>query len=157
MTLTLKEAFERNEAFGANLHDSNTQKRAQCKINYPKFFLDFFQLIIFAEKSLERTWLLTELFTLFTLVRSCFITHTTFIEGPKSLLTHVHNSRRHKSLENFPTYENSQGKEMFFATNEYQPLVRKITSSNLTASQFFISSFSKLFFSKFCGKNFQSG
>ena len=62
------------------------------------------------ENFLERTWLFSELFTL---VRSCFITQTTFIEGPKSLLTHVHNSRRHKSLENFPTYENSQGKECF--------------------------------------------
>ena len=38
MIVTLKEAFERNEAFGANVHDSNTQKRAQCKINYPKIF-----------------------------------------------------------------------------------------------------------------------
>ena len=101
MIVTLKEAFERNEAFGANVHDSNTQKRAQCKINYTKIFMENF---------LERTWLFSELFTL---VRSCFITQTTFIEGPKSLLTHVHNSRRHKSLENFPTYENSQGKESF--------------------------------------------
>ena len=42
MIVTLKEAFERNEAFGANVHDSNTQKRAQCKINYPKIFNGIF-------------------------------------------------------------------------------------------------------------------
>ena len=41
MTVTLKEAFERDEAFGANVHDSNTQKRAQCKINYPKISENF--------------------------------------------------------------------------------------------------------------------
>ena len=121
MTVTLKEAFERNEAFGANVHDSNTQKRAQCKINYPKVFFGLIQPTIFAGKCLELT-LFTELFTLFTLVRSCFITQTTFIEGPKSLLTHVHDSRRHKSLENFPTYENSQGKEMFLV--EFHPKIR---------------------------------
>ena len=113
MPLTLKEAFERNEAFGANLHDSDSQQRAQCKINYPKFDLTF-SFYNFHGKNFG-IWLFTELFTLFTLVRSCFITHTTFIEGPKSLLTHVHDSRRHKSLENFPTYENSQGKEMLLA------------------------------------------
>ena len=89
---------------------------------------------------LEHTWLFSELFTLllFTLVRSCFITQTTFIEGPKSLLTHVHNSRRHKSLENFPTYENSQGKEWFF--EKFHPKlrfwVRKVTGSNLTTRLF---------------------
>ena len=55
MTVTLKEAFERDEAFGANVHDSNTQKRAQCKINYPKVFFDSFQLTIFMENFLERT------------------------------------------------------------------------------------------------------
>ena len=55
MTLTLKEAFERIEAFGASVHDSNTQKRAQCKINYPKVFFDLFQSTIFAENILERT------------------------------------------------------------------------------------------------------
>ena len=126
MIVTLKEAFERNEAFGANVHDSNTQKRAQCKTNYPKIFFDFYQL--FTEQFLERTWLFSELFTL---VRSCFITQTTFIEGPKSLLTHVHNSRRHKSLENFPTYENSQGKK-----NVFCKVSSKITALGSNGNEF---------------------
>ena len=128
MIVTLKEAFERNEAFGANVHDSNTQKRAQCKINYPKIFFDLFQQTIFMENFLERTWLFSELFTL---VRSCFITQTTFIEGPKSLLTHVHNSRRHKSLENFPTYENSQGKK-----NVFCKVSSKITALGSNGNEF---------------------
>ena len=154
MTVTLKEAFERDEAFGANVHDSNTQKRAQCKINYPKVFFDSFQLTIFMENFLERTWLFSELFTLFTLVRSCFITQTTFIEGPKSLLTHVHNSRRHKSLENFPTYENSQGKECFL-----QSFIQNYVG--LGSQGYGFESYNKTIFMrnfpKFCGKKFQSG
>jgi len=139
--VTLKEAFERNEAFGANVHDSNTQKRAQCKINYPKMFFDFYHF--FTEQFLERTWLFSELFTL---VRSCFITQTTFIEGPKSLLTHVHNSRRHKSLENFPTYENSQGKECFLQSfiQNYVDFWFKGSRVRILQKDYFYAKFSEI-------------
>ena len=110
-------------------------------MNYPKFDLKF-SFYNFHGKNFG-IWLFTELFTLFTLVRSCFITHTTFIEGPKSLLTHVHDSRRHKSLENFPTYENSQGKEMLLAKlykkirNQAKYRYKLIFKRNSAKGQFF--------------------
>ena len=97
------------------------------------------------------------------------MTQTTFIEGSKLFLTQVHDSRRHKSLENAPTYENSQGKAMFLVSclqNFFQKRTifrKKLVNwivvwilfpglADIFGQYFFFEKFSK-----FCGKKFQSG